>query len=204
MVYVAQGNLAAAREVIKQVSPTVQPAALAAFFGNYWDMYWVLDEPHQQLLLGLDSTAFDGDRSAWGTVLMQLHELRGNHAKARVYADSAYAEGTRQLRVAPDDPQRRVISGLQLAYLGRKAEAIAAGLQGAAISPISRDAINGPYYQHLMARIYLLSGEPEKALDMLEPLLKMPYFLSPGWLRIDPTWAALKGNPRFERMITGS
>ena len=27
--------------------------------------------------------------------------------------------------------------------------------------------------------------------------------LVPGWLRIDPTFAPLKGNPRFERLVTG-
>jgi hypothetical protein len=54
-----------------------------------------------------------------------------------------------------------------------------------------------------MARIYLMVGEPEKALDMLEPLLQMPYFLSPGWLRVDPTFASLKGNPRYDRLIKG-
>jgi hypothetical protein len=44
-------------------------------------------------------------------------------------------------------------------------------------------------------------GEPEKALDQLEPLLKIPYYLTSGWLRIDPTFAPLKGNPRFERLV---
>ena len=38
-------------------------------------------------------------------------------------------------------------------------------------------------------------------LDQLEPLLRMPYYLSPGWLRIDPTFAPLKGNPRFEKLV---
>ena len=52
-------------------------------------------------------------------------------------------------------------------------------------------------------RIYLLVGEPDKALDLFEPLLKMPYYLSPGWLRIDPAFASLKGNPRFERLVAG-
>jgi len=69
--------------------------------------------------------------------------------------------------------------------------------------PISNDAYTGAYLQHQFARIHLLNGDAEKALDQLEPLLKQPYFLSPGWLRIDPTFAPLKGNPRFERLVAG-
>jgi hypothetical protein len=66
---------------------------------------------------------------------------------------------------------------------------------------LSKDGYNGPYLQHQLVRIYLLAGEHEKALDQLEPLLKIPYYLSPGWLRIDPTFASLRGNPRFERLL---
>ncbi|MFL5494279.1 MAG: TPR end-of-group domain-containing protein, partial [Gemmatimonadales bacterium] len=63
------------------------------------------------------------------------------------------------------------------------------------------DGYIGPYLQHQLARIYVLVGEPEKAIDQLESLLKMPYFLSPGWLRIDPNFAPLRGNPRFEKLV---
>ena len=77
------------------------------------------------------------------------------------------------------------------------------GERGVALLPVARDAYFGPYLQHQLARIYLLVGEPEKALDRLEPLLKMPYSLSPGWLRIDPTFAPLRGNPRFQRLVSG-
>jgi hypothetical protein len=60
-----------------------------------------------------------------------------------------------------------------------------------------------PKYQHQLVRIYMLVGEPEKALGELEPLLKIPYYLSPGWLEIDPNFDALSKTPRFQRFVAG-
>jgi serine/threonine protein kinase len=203
MVALAQGDLAGARAVVDAALGTVEPAALLAFFGNYFDLYWVLDDAHQQQLLTLRPSAFDDDRGAWGIVLAQTYHLRGNSALARVYADSAQLAMKEQLRATPDDGQRHVLRGLAVAYLGRKQEAISEGERGVALMPISRDSYTGAYNQHQLMRIYLLVGEPEKALDQLEPLLKAPYYLSPGWLKIDPTFAPLRGNPRFERLVAG-
>ena len=135
MVYVAQGDLAGARAVMREVSPDVTAPELVAFFGLYWDMYWVLDESQQQLLLRLTPAAFDNDRSAWATVLMQLYWLRGDRTRARAYADSAWQDTQVQLRAVPGDPQRQVIGALALAYLGRKDEAIALGLQALRLEP---------------------------------------------------------------------
>jgi adenylate cyclase len=95
-----------------------------------------------------------------------------------------------------------VLHGLALAYLGRREEAMREGERGTALVPIGRDAYQGPYLQHQLVRIYMILGETEKALDLLEPLLKIPYYLSPGWLAIDPNFAPLKGNPRFEKLLT--
>jgi serine/threonine-protein kinase len=203
-VALAQGDLAGARAVINAAPKEVDPTALVAFVANYTDLMWVLDEAQLQLLLRLTSSAWDGDRGTWGIVLAQTFALRGNGGKARIYADSARLGYEQHLEVTSQDAQWHVFLGLALAYLGHKAAAIREGQRGVALRPISRDAYFGPYLQHQLARIYILVGEPEKALDELEPLLKIPYYLSPGWLKIDPNFDPLRGNPRFERLVNGS
>ncbi len=203
-VALAQGDLAQARVIINAAPKKVDPTALVAFVANYLDLVWVLDEAQQQLLLRLTPSAFDDNRATWGIVRAQTYAVRGNTAKARVYADSARLAFEQKLEVSPKDPQRRVFLGLAHAYLGHKAAAIREGQRAVALMPISRDAFVGPYVQHQLARIYILVGEHEKALDQLEPLLKLPYYLSPGWLRIDPTFDPLRGNPRFERLVEGT
>jgi serine/threonine-protein kinase len=203
MAYLGQGDLPGARAVVVAVPATVAQPALVAYLALYNDLYWVLNDAEQQLLLRLPVSAFFDDPAAMGSVKMQTWWMRGDKAKARAYADTARAAFEEQLRAAPDDPQLHALYGLALAYMGKKAEAIAEGEKSLALMPISKDAANGAYDQHQLARIYILVGEPEKALDQIEPLLKMPYLLSPGWLRIDPAFAPLKGNPRFERMLAG-
>lgn len=200
-VHLAQGDLEGARAVIRDAPATLAQPAIVAYFANYDNLMWVLDEPQQQLLLRLTPSAFDNDRPTWAGVLAQTYALRGDMARARAYADTSRQGTEQELRAAPDDAQLHMFLGLMLAYLGRKGDAIREGERGVALLPMAADASNGPYMQHQLVRIYLIVGEKEKALDQLEPLLRTPYNLSPGWLRIDPNFAPLRGNPRFERLI---
>jgi hypothetical protein len=68
---------------------------------------------------------------------------------------------------------------------------------------MSKDAYTGAYLQHQLVRVYILTGEHEKALDRLEELLRAPYYLSPGWLRIEPTFEPIRKHPRFVKLVEG-
>lgn len=204
MIYLAQGDLAGARTVLRTAPKEVDPATLVGYVAQFYDLYWVLDEGQQQLLLRLTPAAFDDNRGTWGLALAATYALRANRPRARAYADSARIALTDQLRANPEDAQLHILLGTALAYLGQREEAIREGKRGVALMPVSKDAFYGSYFQHQLARIYLLVGDPGPALDQLEPLLRAPYFLSPRWLEIDPTFDPLRGNPRFDRLVHGS
>jgi tetratricopeptide (TPR) repeat protein len=202
--FLAQGDLAGARAVLKAAPKEVAPTALVAFVANYQDLVWVLDEEQRELLLRLTPGAFDDDRGSWALCLAQAYALRGDAANVRIYAEEARKVFEEQLHATPNDAQRHVGLGLALAYLGRKEDAIREGERGVALDPVAKDAGGGPYDQHQLVRIFMLVSEPEKALDKLEPLLKIPYYLSPGWLKIDPNFDPLRKNPRFQKLMAGS
>jgi serine/threonine-protein kinase len=108
---------------------------------------------------------------------------------------------TEQIQRTPDDDGRRVARGIAYALLGLRAEAVADGEKSIAIRPTSKDAQFGPYNEHQLARIYTITGQQDLAIDLLQKLLAEPYYLSPAWLRIDPNFAPLRSNPRFQQLI---
>jgi tetratricopeptide (TPR) repeat protein len=152
------------------------------------------------LLLRLTPQAFDGSLAAWGVTLAETHALRGDTAAARIYADSARIALEPQVAADPDDGFARVALGLALALSGRRAEAVQQGEAALKIETPATNAMTGPLVQHLLVLTYLALGDRDAAMRRLEPLLRMPYYLSPAWLRIDPTFAPLRDDPRFRKL----
>ncbi|HEX2798769.1 MAG TPA: protein kinase, partial [Thermoanaerobaculia bacterium] len=201
MTYLLEGDLAGARAALKGAPKEVEPTALVAFVASAGDFVWVLDEAQRDLLVRLTPSGFDDDRGVWALCLTQAYALKRDEPSVRKYAEIARAAFEEHLAAAPQDAQLHAELGLSLAYLGRKVEAIREAEKAVELLPVSRDAWFGPYLQHQLVRVYILTGENEKALDKLEPLLKIPYFLSPGRLRIDPNFDALRQSPRFQKLM---
>jgi hypothetical protein len=175
-----------------------------AYLAGYNELAWVLEEPQQELLFRLTPAAFDNDRAWWGQALSIAAMQRGETARQRAYADSSLAPSATQSAANPADPQLRVLYGVMLAYAGKTADALReADSVQKMIAGKPLDA-NNLYYRVQLARIDLATGASDKALGLLEELLHEHYVITPGRLRIDPSFAVLRGNPRFEKMIAGT
>ena len=203
MLEIQLGNLAGAQRVLASDRERV-PVELATYASVVWDLGWMLDSASQQLVLAEDSTAFDGDIANMAVVRMQLYDWQGNQAQARHWAEIAHRQFLLQMREVPDDAQRPLLNGLALAVLGQKQDALASVQHGLDLDRKRPDAYTSPYFESIAMRTWLKLGETDKALDMLESLMAKPFYMTPAWLRIDPMFKPLKGNPRFEKLATSS
>ena len=203
MIHLAMGDLNAAQAVVRSgIKRGIPATTIAAIFAGYFEMSWALDDAERNLLFRLTPAAFDNSRGWWGQSLATAYWQQGNVVLARAYADSALAPTAAQVAASdPADGQSRALYALMLAYLGRKAEAVALGERAVVIEKTGMQVVS--YDMLLLIRTYLVVGEPEKALDTIEALQKRPYYLTPAWLGLDPTFNSLRGNPRFERILKG-
>jgi hypothetical protein len=67
--------------------------------------------------------------------------------------------------------------------------------------PISKDAFDGPVIAAKLAVIYAQAGAPARAMVLLEELVNLPNGVTPGALRIEPEWNAIRGDPRFDKLL---
>jgi tetratricopeptide (TPR) repeat protein len=131
-------------------------------------------------------------------VLARLYGLLKQPAKARAEYDSSRVLLERKVAERPDDSRLHSALGITYAGLGRKDDAIREGKKAGELLPISREAWRGAYRARDLAHIYVMTGEYDAAMDQLEHLLSIPSELSASLLRIDPRWAPLRTNPRFQ------
>lgn len=73
----------------------------------------------------------------------------------------------------------------------------------------ANDAVFGPYAHEVRARVEAALGHADAAIPELEHLLVTVYSsnqyltpMTPALLRLDPAWDRLRGNPRFDRLLT--
>lgn len=130
----------------------------------------------------------------------------GDEAQARAAFLAARAKVERTLRDQPDFATAWSVLGWIDAGLGRKEEAIREGQRGCQLVPSTKDAYSGPDLLGYLAMIYAWTGEKDLAMETLVKLAHSKVGVSSntryGSLKLDPQWDPLRGDPRFEALLT--
>jgi serine/threonine-protein kinase len=197
--YIANNDLDGAKRAIAELSKNVPVTELVAYFAGYHEMAWLLSDEQRQLLYRMTPASFDDDRAWWGQALSTAAFQQGDRARAAAWADSSLAVARQQVDAAPDDAQLRILNAASLAIVGKKAEALREA-EMAIADTAGLDSDNIPYVLHQYVRTLLAANERERAIDVLSELLQRQYYVTPGYLKSDPMYRPLDGNPRFERL----
>jgi len=91
--------------------------------------------------------------------------------------------------------------GIAYAGLGDELNAIKHGEKGRALLPTEKDRFGGPLREEDLARIYVMLGKHQEAIETLSKLLKIPSRLSHKLIAIDPVWDDLRELPDFKKLI---
>ncbi|MGH8004874.1 MAG: tetratricopeptide repeat protein, partial [Limisphaerales bacterium] len=193
-----EGKTEKARKVLEEVEGKIDPAELAAS----WAELDVFDGNYQAALGRLPGpNVFDNSTAAYFSARARIYGLMNQPKLKRVYYDSLRIIQEKRVAARPQEARYHSLLGIAYAGLGRKEEAIQEGKKGVELLPVSKEAIIGPGNVSILAKIYVMVGEFDAAIDQLEYLLSIPSEYSVPLLRINPTWAPLRNHPRFKKLV---
>ena len=210
--YGIKGSIAIARSGdvneairLKRQQFDAQPDAGIAAYNALGDGWPGTEDPKlRDAAVSLSWSPDRGDKTAFYLGKMELFLGMKDQSKARLYADSAVAAAIQKIRGRPEDALFHVQLASARAVLGQKPETLAELQKMVTLQPLTKDQYQGTSIYLGRAIALMRIGETGEAISQLEQLLKIPSLLSPNLLRLDPTYAPLRSDPRFQRLIQGS
>ncbi len=193
-------------EDAKQFGKIVDMKYLLEFIEFSLEMYDKNLDAALHILEKTPSEEINNSQFNFGTTTLyraELERVRGNSESAKKSYQKAVIQLEQKIRTAPNDERLYSALGIALAGVGRREDALRAGLKAVELLPIEKEAWRGSFRLIDLAQIYAMIGEEDKSIDLLEKLLSIPCELSVQSLRYDPSWIPLKNNKRFQKLITG-
>ena len=131
----------------------------------------------------------------------QINGLIGNSQLEQTFYNSARSILESKIEQHPEDGHFHSSLGVVYAGLGLKEDAVREGKLGVELLPVNKEAYRGTFRVENLARIYVMVGDYDNAIDQIEFLLKIPSELSIPLLRLDPAWDELRNHPRFQKLL---
>jgi TolB-like protein len=126
----------------------------------------------------------------------------GDSAEALAAFRSARAILALRLLVKPEDARTIAVLAQVDAALGQKELALQEAQHAIDLMPISKDIYDGALVLEGLAQVYTWSGEHDRAIEVLQKLVSIPSYINYARLKFHPLWKPLRGNPKFEDIVT--
>ena len=149
-----------------------------------------------------DGVVYNGvryPRAYWEGVVARW---QGDGEKARAAFTAARREVAPLVAQQPDFAAALSLLGLIDAGLGQKEAAINEGRRACELVPMAKDAVDGVAYAANLGQIYTWTNEKDRAIERLTNVESVPNFLSYGYLKLQLLWDPLRGDPRFEQLVS--
>jgi tetratricopeptide (TPR) repeat protein len=168
---------------------------LALIDGNYAEADRVLAVSPRQDFQDIDFSF----PKAWFEGL--IARTKGDSERAITAFSAARTTLEQRLIVKPEHARTIAVLAQVDAALGRKELAIREAKHAVELLPISRDIYDGVLVLEGLAQVYTWSDERDRAIELLQKLVKMPGYSNYARLNLHPKWNPLRGDPRFEAMV---
>jgi TolB-like protein/Tfp pilus assembly protein PilF len=209
-IYQAQGNLEQAARLLSDV--TAKTPFDGAFFVKMIQLRLERNHAEAIRLLQTRLAEFQFTSELYrGTTQLFLafaKRLAGDATGAKVAAEQARDTLEQLCRSQPNNYNFAAWLALAYAELGEKDPALREAERAITLLPSAKDAVDGPGAEENLALIQAMFGENRPAIATLSRLLQTPsqsqlYGVAPltsAFLRLDPLWDPLRGDPAFQEL----
>ncbi len=164
----------------------------------YWWLLRIIEPNTERQLTEVN---LGSDTAAYYLQVAEINRLLGQRQAEAVFADSARRLLEPQLKYFPEDARVHSYLGLAYAGLRQKGKALMHGGKAVELIPTTREAFDAPFWIMNLAESEVIFGENDSAVKHLGILLSIPGFATSTYLKLDPIWKPLRGNPGFQQLI---
>jgi len=158
----------------------------------------------------LEDGKFDGIQNAGGSIKDPIELFRAMIAMLLGRKDQARQFGTQAIAIYKGRTWNArqkawALMGIARAemYAGQVDDSLRDAREALALQRL-HDAFDYDLMYDEYGRLLILAGKTDDALGVLKDLTRLPGTTTPNFVRISPVWSKLKGNPRFEEILSES